>query len=33
MNYQDAFTFWLEDTYFDEGTRKELEAIKADLQQ
>ena len=28
MNYQDAFTFWLEDAYFDEGTRKELEAIK-----
>lgn len=30
MGYMDEFNFWLSDSYFDEGTKKELEAIKGD---
>ena len=28
MNYMDAYRFWLTDPYFDEETKKELDAIK-----
>lgn len=30
MGYMDEFNFWLSDSYFDENTKKELEAIKGD---
>lgn len=30
MNYKDKYKEWLEGTYFDEATKKELEAIKED---
>ncbi len=30
MGYMDEFNFWLSDAYFDEDTKKELEAIKGD---
>lgn len=30
MGYMDEFNFWLSDSYFDEDTKKELEAIKGD---
>ena len=28
MSYKETFEFWLENPYFDEETKKELEAIK-----
>lgn len=28
MSYMDEYRFWLEDDYFDQGTKEELEAIK-----
>lgn len=30
MGYQEEFQFWLEDSYFDEATKKELQAIRED---
>ena len=30
MGYKEQYAFWLEDSYFDEQTKKELEAIKDD---
>ena len=27
MNYMDQYKFWLEDSYFDEGTKEELRKI------
>ncbi|MGN0329871.1 MAG: phospho-sugar mutase [Kineothrix sp.] len=30
MGYKDEFQFWLEDSYFDEATRQELQAIRDD---
>ena len=30
MGYMEEFNFWLSDAYFDEDTKKELEAIKGD---
>ena len=27
MSYMDEYRFWLEDDYFDQDTKKELEAI------
>ena len=30
MNYKDQYRFWLEDNYFDDETKKELEAINKD---
>lgn len=30
MGYKEQYEFWLEDSYFDAQTKKELEAIKDD---
>ena len=30
MSYMDEFRFWLEDDYFDQGTKDELLAIQED---
>ena len=30
MGYKEEFKFWLEDSYFDEETKKELQAIQDD---
>ncbi len=30
MGYKEQFEFWLEDSYFDEGTKQELLAIRND---
>ena len=30
MSYMDDFNFWLEDDYFDQGTKDELLAIRND---
>ena len=30
MNYKEQYDFWLKDSYFDEKTRQELQAIASD---
>ena len=30
MGYKEQYEFWLEDSYFDENTKQELQAIKSD---